>query len=53
MSVGYDAALSEAVVPPAHVVWLQRAVPGASRVRPRGRRPIAVMQALGLAPAAG
>jgi len=39
MSVGYDAALSEAVVPPAHVVWLQRAQ---SRARAASAREAAV-----------
>jgi hypothetical protein len=54
MSVDYDAALTEAVVvPPADLVWLRAQARARSAAARAAARPIAVMQALGLASAAG
>lgn len=54
MSVDYDAALSEAVaLPPAHLVWLRAQARARAAAAREAARPIAVMQALGLASAAG
>jgi hypothetical protein len=54
MRVDYDAALTEAVaLPPAHLVWLRAQARARSAAAREAARPIAVMQALGLASAAG
>ena len=53
MTAGYDAALSEAALPPAHLVWLRAQARARTAAAREAARPIAVMQALGLASAAG
>lgn len=54
MRVDVDAALTEAVaLPPAHLVWLRAQARARSAAAREAARPIAVMQALGLASAAG
>jgi len=53
MTVGYDAALSEVMLPPAHLVWLRAQGRARAAAAREAARPIAVMQALGLASAAG
>jgi hypothetical protein len=54
MRVDCDAALTEAVaLPPAHLVWLRAQARARSAAAREAARPIAVMQALGLASAAG
>jgi hypothetical protein len=50
----YDAALGETVVlPPAHLVWLRAQARARAAAARQAARPVAVMQALGLASAAG
>jgi hypothetical protein len=53
MTAGYDAALSEVTLPPAHLVWLRAQARARTAAAREAARPIAVMQALGLASAAG
>ena len=54
MRVDFDAALTDAVaLPPAHLVWLRAQARARSAAAREAARPIAVMQALGLASAAG
>jgi hypothetical protein len=53
MSVDYEAALSESVMlPPSHLVWLRAQARARAAAAREAARPIAVMQALGLASAA-
>jgi hypothetical protein len=53
LSADHDAACEGAVLPPAHVVWLRAQSRARSAAARQATRPIAVMQALGLASAAG
>jgi hypothetical protein len=54
MNAEHDVAWTEAaVLPPAHVVWLRAQARARSAAARQAARPIAVMQALGLASAAG
>ena len=53
MNAEHDLAWTEAVLPSAHVVWLRAQARARSAAARQAARPIAVMQALGLASAAG
>jgi hypothetical protein len=53
MSVEHEAASSEVVLPPADLVWLRAQARARAAAAREAARPIAIMQALGLASAAG
>jgi hypothetical protein len=53
MSVEHDAALSEVVLPPADLVWFRAQARARAAAAREAARPIAIMQALGFASAAG